>query len=357
MLGAPSVFSRILLVAPMAMAAAPSSALAAAPSFSIRWEAPPQCPDEAHVQSAIDQLLAGAASSPTPVEARANVEQCGGDSWCVRLTTAQDGQRAERFLQAGSCRSLADATALILAVIMDPERGPERAETAMDADAPAAKAPAPAPAAAIAAPSSKEATGVSQPVLATRRVAIRAQASSDLGIVPQVAYGFTVSAALMLDAFRLEGYVARWAARTAYAGSTAPTSADVQLTVGGLRGCLVPWRGELEISGCSGLELGDLHRQVSPAGPEMTGILAGQGAGGAPFTVLTGAGLVVDSLWISATTSAHAFWRLTPALGLAIDVGLAFPLRRDALALGGPGVQAESAWVAGRASIGPEARF
>jgi len=327
------------------------------PPFSLSWDAPMQCPGQAYVRSAVEQLLARGDAFPSHVDVRARVERCTGDSWCVRLTTVRDGETGERFVESSSCRSLADATALIVAVTIDPERAAEPPETVFPSASAVLVAPAPpAPPPATPTTPAKEAPAASGPGSAPFHVGIVAQASSDLGTMPQPAYGFTVGASLMFGAFRLDGYAAHWAAPTAPAGSGPLTSTNVQLTVGGIRGCLVPWRGVLEISGCSGLELGDLHSQASPAGVATQPIGIGEGIGGAPFTVITRSASTADSFWMSVTASARAFWRVTPSLGLALDIGLAFPLRRDAFAPAA-GTLAQATWVAGRASIGPEARF
>lgn len=350
------LFSRLPILAPIAAAGLSPAALAQTPTFSLAWDAPTQCPSQAYVRSAVEPLVAGARSSAPHVDARARVGRCAGDSWCVRLTTVRDGTTAERVVQSTSCRSLAEATAVILAVTIDPERAPEPEKTGAApgaSDAPVSLTPRSRPVPAtpsIELAPAKEMPAASKAEPPSSHVGILAQASSDLGALPQLAYGFTLGAALMLGDFRLEGYAARWAAPTASGDSLPTTGANVQLTVGGLRGCVVPWRSSLEISGCSGLELGDLHTAASPGtGPMIIG--------GTLLTAVAASATPVDRLWVSLTTSARAFWRLTPAFGLALDIGLALPLRRDALALGPQGTVGEPAWVAGRVSVGPEARF
>ena len=96
---------------------------------SLAWRAPAGCPDEASVRADVVRLLAG---SQEPVIARADVERVG-DSW--RVVVAMNG--GERRLEAGSCRAIAEATALIVAMAVDPARvAANRASLVVDASAP-----------------------------------------------------------------------------------------------------------------------------------------------------------------------------------------------------------------------------
>jgi hypothetical protein len=93
---------------------------AAPVSFSLTWDAPPACPDAAYLRAQVETLLAGAPSLLARVVARAEVSQRDDGMWTVRLTTDRDGTLGERFLEADACRSLADATALVVALTIDP---------------------------------------------------------------------------------------------------------------------------------------------------------------------------------------------------------------------------------------------
>jgi hypothetical protein len=123
------------IVAALAAAATIIGALPAAlgqsRSFSIAWDAPAGCPDEAYVRASVEQLLAGGGPVPAHVDARARVERGAGEQWRVRLTTVREGATGERVVESGSCRSLADATALIVALTIDPERVAARQASAL----------------------------------------------------------------------------------------------------------------------------------------------------------------------------------------------------------------------------------
>jgi hypothetical protein len=80
----------------------------------LTWRAPAGCPDEASVNADVAGLLAG---SNAPLRANAEVEHVGG-SW--RVVVSMNG--GVRRLEATSCRALAEATELIVAMAVDPVR-------------------------------------------------------------------------------------------------------------------------------------------------------------------------------------------------------------------------------------------
>jgi len=345
-------------------------AFAQTPSFPLSWEAPPQCPEQGYVRSTVEQLLAGGASQWARVEAHARVERGEGPEhgagavWRVRLTTVRAGVAGERVVESTSCRSLADATALIVALTVDPEHvapvallaGTTPTTSTLGAAAEASPPP-------TASARAKEAPASLRGPPPASRVAILAQASGDSGILPQPMYGFTAAAAIMFGAFRVEGYGSYEPAQSLTLPVLASSSGDVQLVAGGLRGCLVPWRSWLEIAGCSGLEVADMHVHVqSPGMPTVglsTGLPPGSSAGPSAGPVIAGgvgASTTGDSIAISATVSARAAWRLTPSLGLIMDAGLAFPLWRQSLGVTAVALSQPPA-LEGRAAIGPELRF
>src|SRR5262245_48356488 len=98
-----------------------ATALAQPPSFSLTWQAPAECPDQTYVRGEVEQLLAGGEPRPVHVDARARIERANERDWRVWLTTTRDGITGERTVESDSCRSLADATALIVALAIDPD--------------------------------------------------------------------------------------------------------------------------------------------------------------------------------------------------------------------------------------------
>jgi hypothetical protein len=356
------------IAATTAMLGAIPAAFGEQPSSAVVWDAAsPECPDQAYVRRAVDQLLGGDGPAPAArVEARAHVSHAG--QWQVKLTIVRDGTTGERAIESSSCRSLADATALIVALTIDPERvaanrptpnpgGADAGSTAPPAPATepgtpdaAVTTPPPPPAPALPpppppppaltpppppTPTPTPAPPPNSPPFPPSSVALLASFAGDIGTLPQPAPGLALGAALLFRTFRVEGYGAFWPSQTAHA-PTAPTfGGDVSLADGGIRACWLPVHGRLELAACPGLELGDLH---------------GQGKGvrsPAPN----------DGVWFAATALARATWRLAPSFGVFLDLGLVIPFIRDQFALDQIGTIHQAGFVEGRASIGPELRF
>jgi hypothetical protein len=90
---------------------------------ALEWVAPDVCPDALAVGKELDRLLEGMSVSGAPfLRARAEVRQDPSGSWAVELRTTGSQGPGLRVVTAESCRALADATALILALAVDPGR-------------------------------------------------------------------------------------------------------------------------------------------------------------------------------------------------------------------------------------------
>jgi hypothetical protein len=89
--------------------------------FTFSWNAPTECPSVDQVNAEIRRLLGGEVRIRTgrDLQAEAMVQQA--PFWSASLTTRQAGRIGKRFLEAPSCQSLAETTALILALMIDPD--------------------------------------------------------------------------------------------------------------------------------------------------------------------------------------------------------------------------------------------
>jgi len=368
----------LALVLPAVASVALPTALAQTGSFSLSWQAPAECPDEARVRRAVEQLLGEGPPPPANVSARAVVEHTASGHWNVRLTTVRDGMTGERVVESESCQSLADATALILALTIDPSRVAARAPGAASAPAsstvasaaPSASAAAPAPASASALPTAPPTAsptpattsvpappsapppeaaptrpGASGPTL----VALFAQVGGDLGTLPRAAYAVGGGAALTFGSFRVEGYGTYLPQQAAHPVAFPNLGTNIHLLAGGLRGCFLPLHGSVEAGGCVGLELGDLRGQgFGPSLPNQYYL----------FTPGNGGGL-----WVATTLSGRVSWRIARSFALDLDVGLVVPLERDTFQFDNPDNPNaplplhQAGPVEGRAAIGPEVRF
>jgi hypothetical protein len=325
-----------------------STARSQTESFTITWDAPAaDCPDQAYVRRGVEQLLGEGGPPPARVEADARVEHLDDGQWRVNLATLREGERGGRTLESTSCRSLADATALIVALTIDPERvaahrtstlTPEEIASALAPDKPGTGSVSFSPSASSApsaslAESPRVAAAAASPV----PLAVLAGLSGDVGTLPHPAYGLTLGAAFLWKRLRLEGYGAYWSSQAGQAvGGSAGEGGDFFLADGGLRGCWLPVLGRLEIAACPGLELGVLH---------------GQGVG-------VNEPLSQNSVWVAATALGRISWRIAPSLAVYLEAGIALPLRRDVFDIDvAQNLVHEAGVVEGRASLGPELRF
>src|SRR5687767_7171738 len=90
-------------------------AVALPAGVTLEWTAPAECPDRAYVHGEVARLL-GDSAVKKRVDARAVVTRTG-DTFRVRITTTAG---AERTLDAPTCKAIGDATALIVAIAVDP---------------------------------------------------------------------------------------------------------------------------------------------------------------------------------------------------------------------------------------------
>jgi len=361
----------LALAATLVASVALRPALAQPASFSLSWQAPDDCPGESYVRGAVEQLLGGGPLPPARVTARAVVDHVASDRWQVHLTTVRDGATGERVVESQSCQSLADATALIVALTIDPERVAARAPSPSpstsalapiaSAAGPASSAPTPIPSAtpsatAAATPPSASSSPVPVPdrareapparptVLRPTLVALFAGVGGDVGTLPRATLAIDAGIAVTLGAFRLEGYGTYLTAQATYAAILPSLGTNVHLLAGGLRGCFIPLRGWIEAGGCAGLELGDLHGK-------------GFGTLTSPYYQFTPSDR--GGLWIAPTLTGRVSWRVAQSFALVLDVGLVVPLERDTFVIDNVGGAAlhEAGPVEGRAAIGPEVRF
>jgi hypothetical protein len=89
--------------------------------LSLAWEAPTGCPDGAVVEAEVARLLGGEVPSDGPVITARAIARAQGSGLVLELRTEVDGVQGTRALTAERCDELAAATALILALMIDPE--------------------------------------------------------------------------------------------------------------------------------------------------------------------------------------------------------------------------------------------
>jgi hypothetical protein len=89
--------------------------------FELHWQAPQECPDAAHVNARIGELLASSPSAGPILQADAQVERVDG-RYEVELSLHTDADPlGVRTLADADCNELAEGVALIVALAVDPE--------------------------------------------------------------------------------------------------------------------------------------------------------------------------------------------------------------------------------------------
>jgi hypothetical protein len=93
----------------------------AAAQVALEWDAPAPCPTRAAVAAHVARLLAGSTAARTaqPVAVKASVRALDA-GYVLELVTDVGGEHGERRLQAPSCAELAAASAVIVALLVDP---------------------------------------------------------------------------------------------------------------------------------------------------------------------------------------------------------------------------------------------
>lgn len=303
-------------------AAALSSLAEASPDgavpVSLRWSAPRGCPREQDVLDQISRILAN-----RPVTTSRSVVakiQYDGGQWRAVLEMSTDESRSRRELEASSCAALAEATALIVAVSIDPDLA-FSTETAVDASF----TPLPAPELADAGAhdgSGPSVSGVETPAAGTgvageseRRAArtpvtwgLQAGVGATGGLLPAAAVGVHggVFGAVGRLGARIDGHL------------LLPTDAAEDATFGALRvrAQLCPElleAGRVGFTPCAGVE---------------TNAIWGRGRGVTDPRSST-------ATFVAPLVSAHANFELTARFSLGVSVDGALALQRPAFELAG----------------------
>ncbi|MCH9684873.1 MAG: hypothetical protein K0V04_25785, partial [Deltaproteobacteria bacterium] len=87
--------------------------------YTLDWQAPPECPNEAQLRQQVEALLTAAPEGDGTAHVTGIVEAHEG-GYVLTLTTEFRGARETRGLRAPVCRELGDATALLLATALEP---------------------------------------------------------------------------------------------------------------------------------------------------------------------------------------------------------------------------------------------
>lgn len=362
-----TAIAALACAATTAAATLPAAAQARSPEpgpIALRWTAPEGCPDSAALAARVEHLLGG---PPAATDRRLDAEGTVAAiprGFRLELQVTSGGASSTRVLQGVSCESLADASALVIALAFDPEavtaQEIKRAEAGAGAAAPPDAAPPPdaehpedngaphdhaamppvATAALIRIPVPVPAPPPPPPPPRPSLFSFGAFASfaGDAGALPSVAPGVRAGLSLGAGAFRIEPSFEAWpSSRSALAGRPG-AGAELRLLAFSLDACrrVLPWdegdAGAVAFA-CIGFEIGELR---------------GEGFG---VTSPSSGG----ALWSAPKAALRAELSIAPWAAITIDAGVAVPLDRKRFVLdltAGRELLHEPSPVSGRAGLG-----
>jgi len=344
----------------MFSAIGPGPAVAQEPPVELTWEAPQDCPTADEVRAEIARLLGPSETSRGTIVARAVVVQ-EGEAFRLELRAADasaGGAGGSRSLTGESCRTVADAAALIVALMIDPEAvavaqagspvvdAPPLAESTPPIPPPAVEPvvpPSPSPPRAAPeetasglAPVPVAATTASSPLVRAESPAfVGAGIVGDLGSLPGLAFGPSLHGGLVFGALDLRLRLLFLPPRRSAAEAPPTAAGDLWLFAGGVAVCWTPLRARIELGACGGLE---------------GGVMLGEGSG-VTRSVRDGAP------WIGPWAVARAAFEVTPWLAASVALEAMVPLNRPAFVIEGVGTIHRAGPVVGRLAPALEVRF
>lgn len=333
--------------------------------ISLDWRAPADCPGEAQIMANVERLLGSRAARPAePIEVVATVSRDAG-GFRVRIET----KRAEaqvRELRGASCAAIANATALILAMMIDPSVASAAAAKAPPPDPPAPAPPEQAPAAPAALPAPAEAqvprapagslepsapapvspsgapappprastpppaststparTAAPPPPQDARAPAaaprlsfgLMAWSGIDVGTLPGPTAGFGVTGLSRYGAQQFELGAGLWLDRAATVPERPSAGGEIGLVAMAAGTCRSLLRGPVEIAPCLAIELGVMHARGF-------GVTSTQHA---------------SVFWAALRGGGAVTFRPTQALGLLVRIEGIAPITSPRFLLGGVG--------------------
>jgi len=105
------------------VASSPRGALAQQPApVTLEWSAPSGCSSQTHILEQVAAILGRSAVPRAALAVHAVAERGPGGKWTVNMIVDRPGESGRRHFEAESCEAAADATALIVALTIDPTR-------------------------------------------------------------------------------------------------------------------------------------------------------------------------------------------------------------------------------------------
>jgi len=291
-------------------------------ALTFSWQAPAGCPSRDNLRVEIARLLGGDIRIRQGGDIKARAVVTHGQTWSLAIETELAGRPGQRSIDAASCQDLADATALIIALMIDP-------------DAVAAHATPPKPI--LATPAVE--TG-SAPPRKPRSVEnlVDIHAAGSYGILPSVDVGLGGGVGLVGQRWRVELRGTYGLRRDQRAMAAAPAGAYGQFgfTAATLAACFNLGREGPAFGLCADYELG---------------VISARGVG-------VSESLPARTLWSALGAGAYAAIQLDHHLSLPLHVDVLVPLGRPEFVFKHePGRVFQAPAVGARISLGVELHF
>jgi hypothetical protein len=189
------------------------------PSLALEWRAAAGCPDEAAGRVAIARYLgADTASLPGTIAVAVDLAPDPEGEWRGHVALSGDAGEGNRRFHGPTCDEVADAAALIVAILLNPLRTAARLKAAHGppADAPAADDRA----------------------VSGSWFHLGVQTSADVGSLPEATLGFGLVAGVQTERVLLQLEADDWLPQRIVHGPSPGSGGQLGLVAGALRGCV-----------------------------------------------------------------------------------------------------------------------
>lgn len=327
----------------------PSAADRVAAAVDLSWNAPEGCPEAKRVREGIAALLASTTevAAASEVTVTATVTK-GPQQYRLALEVVTPSGKTSKTAGGAQCEVLADATALIAAIAIDPSavlEATEPEEPPKDEPPPEEEPPADPVDEGTAPPDENDDRPPAdegprvEPKLPPRvtlvRFAFRASGGLDVATLPGVSGGIGVLGGVLGANWRAELAGRVLFPRTGFVIAD-EAGARLGLFAIGARGCWVPTVGPVEMPLCGGGEAGAFR--------------------GDPVGDLVGNGSSVTEPYVAAIGSYEVGWAPRPFFALVGRAELVVPLLRPSFMIG-EALAHQIPPASGRLFFGVEARF
>jgi hypothetical protein len=294
-------------------------------ALTLSWQAPAGCPSRDEVSAEIARLLGGSIRVAQGGDIKARAVVAHGQTWALTIETELAGRPGRRSIEAASCPDLADATALIVALMIDP-------------DAVAAHATQPRPVAAT--PPAEPAPPPQQEGPRAVQYLVGLHAAGSQGTLPSIDVGLGGGIGLAGRLWRVE-LRGTYGLRRDQKAMAAPPAREgsygqFNFTAAALAGCFNLGREGLAFGPCADAEVG---------------VVSAKGVG-------VDQSFPADTTWLALGAGVYAAVSLGPHLSLPLHLDVLAPLRRSEFVFKGvPGRVFQAPVVGGRISVGIELHF